>query len=100
MPLRTLLDREYSFDTALEILKETAALYREPIQFRWYYLLLNRIFGSLIDNPELSDADQADPILKFIYQQARHGLDAIDARNLTALLATANALTEAYSAIP
>lgn len=98
--LRILLGQPYNFDRCLEIITETAALYREPTRFRWYFLLLNRIFGSLIDNPELHDPEQTGPILEFIYEHSCDGLDAVESGDTERLVSTANQLTEGYLAIP
>jgi hypothetical protein len=58
------------------------------------------MFGSLIDNTELHDPDQVEPILEVIYARSNEGLDAIESSDQQLLLLTANRLTEAYSAIP
>ena len=58
------------------------------------------MFVGLIDNTELHDPDRVGPILEFIYEHSRKGLDAIESGDLQLLFLTANQLTEDYSAIP
>ena len=99
-PLRNLLKQIYSHEICVLILRETAGLYREEIPSRWYFLMLNRVFSGIIDNPELYEADQAEPILEVIAETALSGIDAIEATDTEALLVSANRLTGAYSAVP
>src|SRR5579862_909746 len=98
--LRTLLEQGYSFEVCTGILSETATLYREPITFRWYFLLVNRIFGEIVNNPDFHEADMVDPILQVVFQQSLNGLDAVEAGDTQAALRCANELTEAYTAFP
>ena len=99
-PLRTLLGQRYSFDTCRVIAGESATLYREPLEFRWYFLLLNRIFSEIIGNPDFHEADTIDPILDVVFEYALKGVDAAEQGNVEVLLLCANQLTEAYTAIP
>ena len=99
-PLRTLLGQGYSFPVCAGILSETATLFKEPIRFRWYFLLLNRIFVEIVSNPDFRQADTVDPILDVIFQQALKGLDAAEKEDTGTVVLCANQLTEAYAAIP
>jgi hypothetical protein len=99
-PLRTLLEQGYSFEVCTGILRETALLYREPIIFRWYFLLLNKVFREILVNPDFREADTVGPILEVIFESALTGVDAIEIKNAPLVLNSANRLTEAYSAIP
>lgn len=99
-PLRTLLEQGYSLDACRAVTAETASLYRELLISRWYFLLLNRIFCQIIDNPDFIEADTVDPILDSIFKHALQGLDAAEQGDTKSLILCANQLVEAYTAIP
>lgn len=92
--LRGLLQQACSHETCLGIIGETSALYREEIPSRWFFLLLNRIFSHVIDNPELIDPETADPVLSTLLEHALLGLSVLDDQEL--LVQSAQQLTEAY----
>lgn len=98
-PLRVLLGQSFSHQTCLLVLAETLHLYREDLPSRWYFLLLNRIFAQLLENPEFPDVDTSGPILDVIYRQTLMGLDAIEQLDDELLVSSANQLTEAYCAM-
>jgi hypothetical protein len=97
---RTLFAQTCSYEACSQIRDEAATLYREDHPSRWYFLLLNRIFAQLVDNPELHDADRAEPTLAVIYDEAVNGIDAIEQSDMEKLIASANGLTEAYCGMP
>ena len=43
--LKSLLAQRHSHDLYVQILSETASLYREELPSRWYFLFLNRVFS-------------------------------------------------------
>jgi hypothetical protein len=94
--LRSLLGQTYSFDVLRKILDETARLYREDLENRWFFLLLNRVFVQVLDSPDLIDPDTADPILEVLSAQAINGLEAIARSDQGLLVSSADQLTEAY----
>jgi hypothetical protein len=98
--LRKALNRTYSHEACVEILKETAICYREQTPMRWYILLVNRIFARVIDNPDLFEADHVDPIWETICREGLHGISAIVAGDAIELTTSGDRLTEAYCAIP
>lgn len=98
--LRSALSLTYSHEACLEILAETAIRYRELTPFRWYFLLLNRIFVQVIDNPELYEADHIEPLWITLSQEALAGIEAIEIGDQIAVCASADRLTEAYCAVP
>jgi len=89
------LKLSYSHETCVAILRETAVLYREDDPFRWF-LLLNRIFHQLVENPELYDAETVTPVFETISSHAQKVIDAVASGDLQLVLAHANGLTEAY----
>jgi hypothetical protein len=96
--LRILLRQACSHDTCLEIIRETAVLYREEAPSRWFFLLLNRIFCQIVENPELISPETAEPVLSTILEHSLLGLDVLD--NCELLTRTAWQLTEAYCGLP
>src|SRR6266852_6280790 len=99
-PLRSLLKQDYNHEICVEILGETSRLFREDLSNRWYFLLLNRIFAAIIDNPDFIDADTAEPILEILSRRALDGIDAVERQNGGQLISAANELTEVFCAIP
>jgi hypothetical protein len=93
-PLRSLLRQPPSRESCLGIIGETSALYKEDVPSRWFFLLLNRIFCQIIDNPELIYPDTAEPVLDTIFAQSLLALDDID--DSESLTRAAWQLTEAY----
>jgi hypothetical protein len=85
---------------ASAILEETAMLYREPIEHRWFFLLLNRSISAIIDNPDLIDVEICEPILEVVLHEALSGVRAAQTDDLVALIRSADAITEAYCALP
>ena len=98
--LRSLLVQPPSQDSFRQIVSETATLVREPGRFVWFFLLLNRVFAFVLDDPELLDPDTSEPILETLYQFSRNGLDAIEADRVDRLIEAANSLAAAYSVLP
>ncbi len=98
--LRNLLEQVYSYETCSQLLSETALLFREEHQSRWYFLLLNRVFAYIIDNPDLYEADIVEPILQTIRSHAIEGLDAIQRGELNRLVTAANGITNAFGVLP
>ena len=99
-PLRSLLRQEYSHEVCVEILGETSRIFREDLSHRWYFLLLNRVFAGITDNPDFIDADTAEPILEVLSHWAVEGIDAIEQQDDNQLISAANQLTEVFCAIP
>ena len=100
-PLRILLERIHSQEICAEVLAETARLFHLPHSHRWYFLLVNRIFVYLIDEPDMFygvDDDNPSPVLRNITQIVLNGISAIERDDRDALAASANDLTKAYSA--
>ena len=91
--LRCLLKQAHSHATCIAVLEETARLYREDDSRRWFFLLLNRVFAQIIDNPELHDPETAEPVLETIFVQALLGTDS---RSVEELRDCDKPITEAY----
>ena len=98
--LRAALSRTYSQEACVEILAETAIHYREQTPFRWYLLLLNRIYVQIVGNPELLETDLVDPLWVSLSEQSLAGIEAIERDDHVALVSAANFLTETYCAVP
>src|SRR2546423_100615 len=101
-PLRSLLKHVHSRETCPRILDETARLYREPLPERWYFLLLNRVFAFVIDDPDMFygvSEDNPSPTLNDIAQTAISGIGAIERMDEQSLISSANHLTEKFSAL-
>ena len=98
--LQALLRQTRSADTYRQIVLETALLYREETWSRWYFLLLNRIFAQIMENPQLYEAETAEPTLTVISEQALNGTEAIERLDSQRLMSSANQLTEAYCGMP
>ena len=94
--LRTLLGHIHSHESCSKILAETATLFREQGANRWYFFLLNRVVGDLIDDPEIFPPNMNSPVLAEISQYAISGLDAIDRQDSEAVVACANHVVEGF----
>jgi hypothetical protein len=99
-PLRSLLRPPYSDEALGQILIETSRLYREDLEHRWFFLLLNRVFVRVLDNPDLTEPDTAEPVLQTLSAQALIGLTGIEQRDRDLLISAANQITEAYCGFP
>ena len=89
-----------SHDLCVQVLKETASLYREDLPSRWYFLFLNRVFEQVISNPELHDPDTAEPILEVLSQKSIEGIEALEHGDHAGLISSANQIAEAYCGLP
>jgi hypothetical protein len=94
------LEQVYSYETCSQLLSETAQLLREDHASRWYFLLLNRVFAYIIDNPDLHEADITEPILQTIRSHAINGLDAIERGDLDLMITAANGISNAFGVLP
>lgn len=99
-PLRTLLAHIDSHERCSTILAETARLFGTQDPNSWYFFLLNRVFVSIIDDPDMfyGVSNIPPPVLRDISQYALNGIDAIERDDRDALIASANGLTNAHSA--
>ena len=96
--LRILLGQTYSHEVCIEIVSETARLFRQEASPRWYFLLLNRIFVYIIAHPDdLKDADTVEPTLRALSISAALGIDAIEQQDQDELILAANGLAAAYA---
>ena len=98
--LKSLLAQRPSHDLCVQVLNETASLFREDLPGRWYFLFINRVFEQVISNPELHDPDTADPILEVLSKKAIEGLEALERGDHAELGSSANQITEAYCGLP
>ena len=98
--LSALLKQPYSNDICRQILAHTGRLFKQDQPFRWYFLLLNRVFAQVLEHPDLYDADISTPIIETLRSQALKGVDAAASRDLHAVIASANQITEAYGVLP
>ena len=99
-PLLDLLKQPYNSDNCVSILHETTLLYREDEPYRWLFLLLNRIFHQILENPEMYDAERSDPVLETVFRYALACLDAVELNDAPPVEAQACRLTEAYCGFP
>lgn len=101
-PLRNLLGRINSYETCSKIVAETSRLSRDSGQERWYFLLLNRTFVWLIDEPDMFygvSENNPSPTLRAVWECAVSGIDAIERGDSQALKASANRLTSRLTSL-
>jgi hypothetical protein len=93
--LRNLLGRVNSHESCSGVIAESWQLSQAGGPYAWFFLLLNRTFISLIDQPDMFygvSESTPSPVLSEISRHALEGLGAIERDDPRAVMASANFL--------